>query len=130
MAAHQVAAHAGVAHGGIGGLPRPVDAAPRIPGLDQNGPEPCEDAQLAPALEVPMHGAVVAKSFGPLVPLATRAPAEDEAIGHPAQIDPPMPFGLGGLDCLEDLLDERPYTIRDFPNGRLRLGVHEPSPGL
>jgi hypothetical protein len=65
-----------------------------------------------------------------LVPLAAGAQAEDDAIEHLAPLDPPMPRGLGGLDVIEDRLDKRPYIIRDFPNGWLRICVHDPSPGL
>jgi hypothetical protein len=130
MAAYQVAAHAGFAHGGGSGLPLPVDAAPLSTGLDQHGPDLGEASQRAPALEVPMPGAVVATRRGPLVALAAGAQAEDDALEHPAQIDPPMPLGFGGIDGIEDLLDERPHIVRDFPNGWLRLCVQAPSPGL
>jgi hypothetical protein len=68
MAARQVAAPPGFAHGGVGGLPQPVDPAQRITDLDKHDPDPCEDYQLTPALAVPMHGAVVAKRRGQLVP--------------------------------------------------------------
>jgi hypothetical protein len=130
MAAPQVAAHAGVAPGGVGGVPRPVDSAQRLTGWDQHGPKPCADSPRAPALAVPLHGAVVATRLGPWGPLAAGAQAEAEARAHPAQLDPPMPRGLGGLDVIADLRDKRPYLSRDFPNGGLRLGVHDPSPGL
>lgn len=52
MTAHQVSAHPGVAHGGVGGLPPPIDSAPLITGVYKHGPEPFKDAQLTPALEV------------------------------------------------------------------------------
>jgi hypothetical protein len=78
------------------------------------GPDPCEDSQVTPALEGPMHGAVVATRLGPLVPLAAGAQAEDEALEHPTQIDPPMPLGRGGIDFVEDRLDERPDLLRNF----------------
>ena len=77
-----------------------------------------------------MHGAVVAELLGQLVPWAAGAQAEDDAIEHPAQIDPPMPLGLGRIDFIEDRLDERPDIIRHFPNGWLRICVHDPSPSL
>src|SRR5215471_284216 len=130
MTAYQVAAHAGFAHGGIGGWPPPVDAAQLLTGVYQNGPNLGEDSQGTPALEVPMHGAVVAKLFGQLVPLAAGAQAKDDTVEHPAQIDPSMPFGLGRIDLIEDLLNERPHIVRDFPNGWLHICVHALSPGL
>jgi hypothetical protein len=130
MAAYQVATHPGFAHGSIGGLPRPVDAAQLITGLYKHSPAPFEDAQGTPALEVPMPRAVIAERCRQLVPLAAGAQAKDEAIEHLAQIDPPMPLGRGGLDFIEDLLAERPHIIRSFPNGGLRRCLHDPSPGL
>jgi hypothetical protein len=111
-------------------LPWPVDPAQFVACLDQNSPDPSEAPQWTPALEVPMHSAVVAKLPGPLVPLTAGAQAKDEAIARPAQIDPPMPLGRGGRDLHEDLLEERPHIIRHFPKGGLRLGLHDPPPGL
>jgi hypothetical protein len=77
-----------------------------------------------------MHGAVVAKLLRQLIPLAAGAQAEDDAIEHPAQIDPAMPLGLGGIEFIEHLLDEHPYIVRDFPNGWLCTYVHDNPPGL
>jgi hypothetical protein len=129
MAADPVATQAGFAPGG-GGWPRPVAAAPRLTGVDTPRPALFADAQVTPALDVPMPRAVIAKPLGPLVPLATGAQANDEAIAHPAPMDPPRPRGLGGIDGIEDLRDECPHSLRDFPTGGLRLCLHEPSPGV
>jgi hypothetical protein len=68
MPAHHVPAHTGFAHRGVGGLPWPVDPAQLVPGWSKNSPQPFVEAQLTPALAVPMPGAVGATLRGQWVP--------------------------------------------------------------
>ncbi len=103
-------------------------STPFVTRLDQHGPEARQDAALAPRLEVPVPRAVVAKLRGPLMPLAASAQTEDDAIQHPAQIDPPMPLGLGRVALVEDRLDDRPYIVRNFPDRGLNCCVRDNPP--
>jgi hypothetical protein len=130
MAAPQVAAHAGLAHGRVGSLPRPGAPAQLVADFAQDGPDAREDATLTPALAVPVHGAVVAKLLRQLMPWAARAQAKDHAIESPAQIDTAMALGLGGVDLVENGRDDGPYVVRHFPNRRLSCGVHDNPPCL
>jgi hypothetical protein len=111
-------------------LPLPVNPAQLVADFDQDGPDAREDATLTPALEVPVHGAVVAKLLRQLIPLATSAQAKEDPIEYPAQIDTAMARGLGGVALVEDGLDDGPYVVRNFPNRRLSCGVHDNPPYL
>src|ERR671916_84787 len=130
VAAHQLASHPRFAHGGVGGLPLPVHPAQHATGLHQDGPKLGEDTALTPLLEVAMHGAIVAKLLRQLIPLATRAQTEDNAIEHPAQLHAAMPLGLSRITVVEDWLDHCPYVIRYFPMRWLSCGVHANPPCL
>jgi hypothetical protein len=55
-------------------------------------------------LEVVMHGAVLAKFPWKAVPLATGPQAKDDAIEDPPAIHPPMPFELGRIMFVQNLL--------------------------
>jgi hypothetical protein len=76
---------------------------------------------LAPLLEVPVHGAVVAKRLGQVVPLAAGPQPEDDAIEDAPEIHPPMPLGLGKIVFVQNRLDKRPDLIGNLPDGRLFL---------
>jgi hypothetical protein len=80
VAAYQVAPHAGCAHGGVGGLPLPLDAVQPITGLHQHCPEAAENPRLTPALEVSMDGAVIPQCLREAVPLASCAQTKDDAV--------------------------------------------------
>jgi hypothetical protein len=95
----------------------PVDPAQSLARLDQHGPDAREDTALAPVLEVSMHGTVVAKLLGQLIPLAAGAQAENDTIEHPARRDAAKALGLGGVALVEDVLDSGPYL-----NG-IKIGV-------
>ena len=112
---------AGFAHGGVGRLPLPVHPAQRVTGLDQRGPEACQQAVLAPLLEVAMHRAVIPKARRELIPLAAGAQTEDNAIQHTPEIGPSMPLAFGRIVFVQNRLDERPNVIGNFPDGRLLL---------
>jgi hypothetical protein len=96
-----------------------------VAGVDKNGPHPLEDPQVAPVLEVPVHGAVVANVLGEVIPLAACAQAEDHPIEHWPQIGAAMPLGLGGIELGEDRFDSCPYVVRNFPDRWLRVRVHD-----
>jgi hypothetical protein len=130
ITAYQIAPHPRFAHDGVGRLPLPVAPAQISTRLHQHGPHAPQDTALAPVLEMPVHGAVVAKHRRQLIPLAAGAQAEDDAIQHRTQVDAPMPLGFGGIALAQDWLDERPYVVRNFPNRGLRFGVHDNPPQL
>src|SRR5688572_16605094 len=130
VAAHQVASHPGLAHSRVGGLPLPINSPQLVTTRNQHGPQARQNAALAPRLEVAMHGAIVPKARGPLIPLAASAQPEDEAIQHRAQVDATMPLGPGGITRIEDQLDHLPYVVRNFPDRWLGCGLHDNPPFL
>jgi hypothetical protein len=109
-------------------VPRPVDPAPLVADVDQDGPQAREEATLTPALAVPVPGAVVATWLRQLMPWAAGAQAAEHAIEDPAQIDTAMALGRGGVDRVEDGLENGPYVVRHFPKHRLSCGVHDNPP--
>lgn len=84
---------------------------------------------LAPALEVPVHGAVVAQWLRQLMPVTAGAQAEDEAMEYPVQSDPAMAFGHGGVELIEACLDDAPYVVSNFPPRQLSCGGYDTPPG-
>ena len=106
--AHQLTAHPRLPHGRVGGLPRPVDSAQHVTGLDQDGPGLRPDSVLASRLDVVRHSPVVTKARRQFVAWAAGAQPEDEAIENPAQIHAAMPRGQSGRTRVEDQLDHRP----------------------
>jgi hypothetical protein len=73
--------------------------------LNQACPNPLEDAEFAPLLEVAVDGSVVAKLGGELVPLATAPQTEDDAVEHLPQIHTVLPLTHEGIMNVEDGLD-------------------------
>ena len=123
VTARQLAPHPGAARGGVGRLPRPVDPAQRVTGLDQHGPETGEATTRAPRLDVAGPGAVAAHSRWPVMPLAAGPPAHDDAVEDPPALHSPLPLGLGGILSVHHGLDHRPHGIRDLPDGGGRYMV-------
>jgi hypothetical protein len=73
---------------------------------------------LAPLLEMPVHCAVVAQPLRQLIPLATSAQTENDAIEDAPKIHPPMALGLGRIVFIQNRLNKRPDIIGNFPDGR------------
>jgi hypothetical protein len=133
VAAYQVAPQAGFAHGGVGGLPRPIDAVQLITGLHQHRPQAVENTRLTPVLEVSMHGAVIPTCLRKAVPLASRAQPKDEAMEDASPVDSPMSLGLRGIIFVHNHLHHRPHRIWNLPDGghlllrepRVVIGRHD-----
>jgi hypothetical protein len=70
---------------------------------------------------MPVHRAVIAKLPGQPIPLAACAQTEDDTIQPSAQIHAALPFGLGRVMRVQELLEDGPDVIRNFPDGRLLL---------
>ena len=116
-----VLGHLGLAHGfahrRIGRLPLPLDAVQSLASEQQLVPDIVEDAQGAPGLEMPMHGAVVAKLLGQLVPLTARAkPVEDTVQDRTQRHALSIPRVLGIL-AFQNPRDDLPDIVRNAPDG-------------
>lgn len=99
-----------LAHRRIGCLPLPVYAAKFLTIFDQRCPDPVQDAQLYPALEGAVDGAVVGKFFGQLVPLAAAAHTEDDSVQCRPRIDA---FAASVFRRIV-LVDNRSYLVPQF----------------
>src|SRR5439155_22195109 len=102
----------GLTHGPVCTLPFPVNAIEFFAlGYDLR-PDPFHDTVAIPALEPTMHGAVVAKRLGKLVPLATRAHSEEDTITTSPSICAGPPWILGWRTVFhQNGLDDLPKII-------------------
>ena len=114
----------GLAQPAVGRLPLPLHRPEVAALLDQDGPDPGEDAVAAPPLEPAMDRAIVAEPLGQPVPLAPGAEAEDDAVEGRPQVDArPAAVALGrrGGVLQQDRLDPSPEAVIDFPDGLQRF---------
>jgi hypothetical protein len=116
----------GLAQHPVGRLPPPIDRPEFVALLDQDGPDPLEDAVAAPPLEPTVHRAVVAEVLGQPVPLAAGAEAEEDAVDGLPPVDAgptAMPLGRGRGVLPEDRLDPLPEGIGDLPDRLQRQDI-------
>src|SRR5262249_28710584 len=116
----------GLSQPAVGRLPLPLDGPQLVALLDQDGPDPGEDAVAAPALEPAVDRAVVAEPLGEPVPLAAAAEPEDDPVEGRPQVDAgPAAVALGRRRGVlpEDRLDPPPEAVIDLPDGRQRLDI-------
>jgi hypothetical protein len=114
----------GLAQPAVGRLPLPIDRPEVVALLDQDGPDPGEDAVAAPPLEPAVDRAIVTEPLGQLVPLASGPEAEDDAVEGRSKVDArPAAVALGRRRSVlqEDRLDPSPEAVIDFPDGLQRF---------
>jgi len=107
-------------------LPLPIDRPEVVTLLDQHRPDPLEDTVAAPPLEPAVDRAVVTEMPGQLVPLASGAESEDDAVEGGTKVDAgPAAVALGRWRGVlqEDRLDPLPEVVVDLPDGPQRLDI-------
>ena len=122
-----------LAHRAVDGLPIPGDCLQLLALGHEHGPDPLHDAVLAPPLEPAVDGAVVAELRRQLVPLASGAESEDDAVEDPPPIGPrPADIRRWRAVLLKDREDAGPESVGDFPDRveRLPWGTSLLWPGL
>src|SRR5581483_7838925 len=97
-------------------LPLPVAPAQILARLLDRRPQCPEHPTLDPALEVPMHGAVVGILLGQPVPLAPRPQPEDHPIHHRPLVHPVRALRRRRVVLGQHRLDHGPLLIRQPPD--------------
>ena len=119
-----VATESRLAHGAVGTLPLPLNAAQFVALLDQHRPDLLHHSVVAPPLKPTVDRTVVAKLFRQAIPLTARSHPEDDPVEDLPPIGSwPPPFGRrwGWGIPQEDGLNPSPEFVRDFPDRCQRL---------
>jgi hypothetical protein len=111
-------------------LPFPFDSLQFIAFFNEECPDLFKHSNLAPMLKVPMERAVTAKNTRDMIPLATGPQSKNDAIQHPAAVNPVSPSGLGRIGLIEQRFDAFPQSVGYFPqSGQSSFALgHNPPP--
>jgi len=105
-----------LAHHRIGCLPLPVYAAQFLAIGNQHRPYLIQHTQAYPPLKSAVHGAVVGKLLGQMVPLTAAAHAEDDCVQRRPWVDSLAAGVFGRVVSIDDWFYLVPQFIRYLPN--------------